>query len=237
MALLLTYARQCVAQESKPFRIVDLKKIATPVEHCAVKWRTLFDRVLWIDESRLAIGVSNYCNDHQQKGPKVSTEVVVIRADGSTQIGTDENIKPLDRSELSVLSLGRGGGAFINGRAEWKVTESDSWYFDPHGILTSLKSGAPVTQERWTPEGCYCTGELSVSKPRRFLATCIGTHFYTDGDLDSIFGYSRIALFDVDSRRMVWHINGPPYISTALSPSGKQIAIEHLGEVSLYRVD
>jgi hypothetical protein len=120
----------------------------------------------------------------------------------------------------------------------WTVSESQTWYFDDEGTLAILKSSGfkiPVSIEHWTPKGSSCTGDLSVSEPRRFLATCVGTHFYTDGDFDAIFGYSRIALFDVASRRIIARIDGPAYIYAVLSPAGKIIAVNHGSSVRLYR--
>jgi hypothetical protein len=125
-------------------------------------------------------------------------------------------------------------------RAAWKVSQSETWYFDNGGVLTSLSvNGAtgPVSKEQWTPKESICTGDPSVSEPRRFLATCVGTHFYTDGDFDAFFGYSRIALFDVASRRILVRIDGAAYSSAVLSPSGKLIAVTHGNKVRLFRVD
>lgn len=124
-------------------------------------------------------------------------------------------------------------------RSVWKVSSSEIWYFDSENRLMSLESGgnmAPVVSEEWTPKGTNCTGELSASQPHRFLATCIGAHIYTDGDLDALFGYSRIAVFDTASRRILARINGRAYTWAALSPEGKQVAVLHDGKVSFYRV-
>jgi hypothetical protein len=126
----------------------------------------------------------------------------------------------------------------------WRVSENELWYFDRHGVLTNSIAGrslAPVSSEQWTPKDSACTGEVSAFKPMRFLATCVGTHFYTDGDLDAIFGYSRIALFDVTSKQKLTSINGPVDATAALSPGGGRIAVIHRGRVkiwlNLYEVD
>ena len=126
----------------------------------------------------------------------------------------------------------------------WRIGENEVWYFDSHGMLTNSIAGlspAPVSSEQWTPKDSNCTGEVSALKPVRFLATCVGAHFYTDGDLDGIFGYSRIALFDVTSKQILARIDGPAYTSAALSPDGRKIAVIHRERVkirlSLYRVD
>ena len=132
------------------------------------------------------------------------------------------------------------GSVVPDNRSAWKVSSSGRWYFDNHGRLTSQDSNgqiAPVSEEKWTPDYSNCTGDLSVSEPFRFLATCVGAHFYTDGALDGLFGYSRIALFDVASRQILARIDGPAYTSAILSPSGKLIAVEHEERIHLYRVD
>jgi hypothetical protein len=99
---------------------------------------------------------------------------------------------------------------------------------------------APFSSEPWAPSNSNCTGESSAIGPPRFLVTCVGAHIFTDGEFDSIFGYSRIALFDVTSRRILARIDGPAYTWAALSPNGKQIASIHKGttiSVKLYRVE
>lgn len=129
-------------------------------------------------------------------------------------------------------------------RTAWRVDGDQVWYFDKHGMLTSSQAGRspePVSSERWTPKDGNCTGEVSAIEPGRFLAICVGAHFYTDGDLDAIFGYSRIALFDVASKQIVAHIDGPAYTSATLSPDGRKIAVIHRERVKirlrLYRTD
>lgn len=122
----------------------------------------------------------------------------------------------------------------------WRVGQSETWYFDDHGRLAARDSkggGRLVSSEHWTPDYSDCTGELSAHAPHRFLAVCLGAHFYTDGALDNLFGYSRIALFDVASQSILAHINGPAYTWAALSPSGKLIAVLHGDRIRLYRVD
>jgi hypothetical protein len=77
----------------------------------------------------------------------------------------------------------------------------------------------------------------SVPGAHRFLAVCVGAHVYRDGMLDGDFGYSRVALFDIDTKRLIDRINGPAYTYAALSPDGKLIALEHLGTIKLYRAN
>jgi hypothetical protein len=126
--------------------------------------------------------------------------------------------------------------------AVWKVSESEFWYFNKDQVLTSTTSNAGTgtsTIADWKPpRDTACGGDLSASAPHRFLAVCTGSYFYTDGLLDSIFGYSRIELFDVNSHRSLTRIDGPADTSASLSPSGKIIAVvTHDGKLRLYRVD
>jgi hypothetical protein len=124
-------------------------------------------------------------------------------------------------------------------RPSWRIGPAEVWYFSDRGILTYRNSGGPagpVTTERWKPNDDGCTGALSVSEPRRFLATCNGVHFYTDGDFDALFGYTRIALFDVKSRRILARIDGPDSASAFLSPTGQRIAVAHADKIRLYHV-
>lgn len=119
----------------------------------------------------------------------------------------------------------------------WRVSADELWFFDDRGLLTmrdSKGSTRPIMKERWKQAGC--AGHLSVSEPRRFLAVCNGTHFYTDGDLDALFGYSRIALFDVATRSIIARIDGPSGTSATLSPSGSLIATWNGDKIRLYRI-
>ncbi len=119
----------------------------------------------------------------------------------------------------------------------WRVGPDELWFFDDRGLLTmrdSKGSTRPIMTERWKQAGC--AGDLSVSEPRRFLAVCNGTHFYTDGDLDALFGYSRIALFDVASRSIIARIDGPSGTWATLSPSGRLIATWGGSKIRLYRI-
>jgi hypothetical protein len=327
--LFLAYALPALgAEKLKAFASVDLDAIATDAGTCPVKWRTSTNRLLWIDQSHLAVQRFQYCSSQEPKSRKSSMEVVLIETNGHLDsIRRDEMFGPL-RGPNGTLLIGHGSQvdlfgldlrsrqslrcpiaeklctvyvptqfdtdsdfalcsqsanvencsfyrgfpaeeipqhalsiAITNGiphtpyekipypgtakispqdRSTWKVSSSETWYFDSNNVLTSLGSNGstgPVVTEAWTPEGSNCTGELSTSEPHRFLATCIGAHFYTDGDLDGIFGYSRIALFDVPSRRILARIDGRAYTWAALSPVGNLIAVLHGDRVNFYRVN
>jgi hypothetical protein len=122
----------------------------------------------------------------------------------------------------------------------WKVTQSDFWYFNEQSVLMRRDSSgsiSPVSKEKWVPNLSSCDGQLSASEPRRFFGFCSGAHFYTDGDLDAIFGFSRIAVFDVESREMLLRIDGPAYTTALMSPSGKTVAVAHGNTIRLYRVN
>jgi hypothetical protein len=134
-----------------------------------------------------------------------------------------------------------GGSVPPHQGSVWKIASSELWYFDLFGTLSAIDSRgvtsriAPENWENWRGEsGCH--GDLSSSEPRRFLVTCGGVYFYTDGDLDSIFGYAKIAVFDVSTRRLLARFSGRANTTAALSNSGKVVAIAHKKELRLYRV-
>lgn len=126
------------------------------------------------------------------------------------------------------------------GRGPWQVGGGETWSFD-NGRLMRVgvgKSSSPVSAEDFVGKnGGNCDGELSTSEPRRFLAMCNGTHWYSDGMFDSIFGFSRVILFDAPSGHQVMRIDGPAFTSAALSPSGKRDATLRGSKVRLYDVD
>ena len=124
--------------------------------------------------------------------------------------------------------------------AHWQVAPGETWFFDSGRLKSSdaNKVVSPVSSEDFVgSQGGGCTGEQSGVGPRRFLAICIGTHWYSDGIFDAIFGFSRVVLFDVSTRSVVKRIDGPAYVSAALSPSGKRVAILKGGKVRLYEAD
>jgi len=124
----------------------------------------------------------------------------------------------------------------------WKASQSELWFFSQDHVLMSTArntaAGASAITGWKPPRDTGCGGNVSESEPHRFLAICTGSYFYTDGLLDSIFGYSRVELFDVNSRRALMRIDGPTDTDAALSPSGKIIAVVTSGGMlRLYRVD
>lgn len=122
----------------------------------------------------------------------------------------------------------------------WKVTPSELWYFDAVGTPFAIDSNSVTTRisrENLLRDGGGCRGELSGSEPRRFLAICGGVSFYTDGALDSLFAYTRVALFDVATRKLLARFSGGAKTAAALSRSGKLVAIAHKKEVRLYEVN
>ncbi len=130
-------------------------------------------------------------------------------------------------------------GGYTGYNAQWRVGPDETWAFSDGVLKSSHTDGtsSPVSPEDFVGKnGGSCDGELSSAEPRRFLAVCAGTHWYSDGMFDSIFGFSRIVVFDVPSGRIVSRIDGPAYTSAALSPSGKLIAVLRGSKVRLYRV-
>jgi hypothetical protein len=120
---------------------------------------------------------------------------------------------------------------------EWQVSSSEKWRFKG-GHLISITANGRQSLVNLTNfvgnNGGICVGELSEASPRRFLASCRGTHWYSDGELDAIFGFSHTLLFDVSTKSIIGRVDGSEFISSALSPSGRQIAILKSGKVRLY---
>lgn len=122
----------------------------------------------------------------------------------------------------------------------WKVTPSELWYFDGFGTLFSVDARGDTRkispEHHWMGNASEggCSGQLSVSEPRLFLAMCRGVLFYTDGYLDSLFQYWRTAVFDVSSKKLLARFSGGG--QKALSPSGGVVAVEDKDEVRLYRI-
>jgi len=121
----------------------------------------------------------------------------------------------------------------------WEVSPEEKWFFD-NGRLASTKTDGSRSLVNSTnfigSNGGACEGQLSEASPKRFLAVCVGTHWYSDGMFDSVFGFSRILLFDVSARSIVGRIDDSAFISAAISPSGRRIAILKNGKVRLYDV-
>jgi hypothetical protein len=127
------------------------------------------------------------------------------------------------------------------GRGPWQVGGGETWSFDNNFRLVRAgvgRSSSLVTTEDFVGKGGgNCDGELSTSGPRRFLVVCNGTHWYSDGMFDSIFGFSRVVLFDAPPGHQVMRIDGPAFTSAALSPSGKRVATIRGSKLRLYAVD
>jgi hypothetical protein len=119
----------------------------------------------------------------------------------------------------------------------WQVSPNEKWLFEG-GHLTSVNADGSRSLVNPTnfvgDNGGGCNGQLSDASPRRFLASCVGTHWYSDGMFDGVFGFSRTLLFDVSTKRIVGRVDGSAFISSALSPSGRKIAILKGGKVRLY---
>jgi hypothetical protein len=120
---------------------------------------------------------------------------------------------------------------------EWQVLPGEKWFFK-NGQLTSLTQNWRRSLVNPTDfignNGGHCDGQLSEAIPMRFLATCIGTHWYSDGMFDAIFGFSHTLLFDVSTKSIIGRVDGSEFISSALSPSGRKVAILKGGKVRLY---
>ncbi len=75
------------------------------------------------------------------------------------------------RSPYPRPTLPLGIQASWSSRSAWKVNQSEIWYFDKYGVLTSLGSNGstgPVSAEQWTPKESNCAGDLSVPNRAAF---------------------------------------------------------------------
>jgi hypothetical protein len=124
--------------------------------------------------------------------------------------------------------------------AEWRVSADEIWSFS-NGRLKRSSDGkrmSVISGEDYVGQnGGGCDGQVSAVEPRRFLAVCTGTHLYSDGMFDAIFGFSRVVLFEIPSGRIIARISGPEDVSATLSPSGKHLAVLRASRVQIYRVD
>lgn len=131
-------------------------------------------------------------------------------------------------------------GLAVSGfRAAWQVSAAETWTFKG-GTLTRIGAdgaSSAVSAENFVgTNGGGCDGQMSGSEPRRFLAVCRGAHWYSDGMFDSIFGFSRVVLFEVPSGRQITRLDGPVAVNAELSPSGKSLAVVRGSKIRLYDV-
>ena len=119
----------------------------------------------------------------------------------------------------------------------WQVSPSEKWLFKG-GYLTRINSDGSSSLVNSTDfvgnQGGGCNGQLTDASPRRFLATCVGTHWYSDGMFDNVFGFSHTVLFDVTTNSIIGRVDGSAFIESALSPSGRKIAILKGEKIRLY---
>ncbi len=146
--------------------------------------------------------------------------------------------RPATRVRQAAFPLGENPYTLLASNV-WRVSPEEKWSFD-NGRLASTKANG--TRSLVDPtnfvgdNGGGCEGQLSEEPPQRFLVTCVGAHLYSDGMFDGLFGFSRTLLFDVSTRSILGRVDGGAFISAALSPSGRQIAILKNGKVRLYDV-
>jgi hypothetical protein len=119
----------------------------------------------------------------------------------------------------------------------WQVSANENWLFRG-GHLTRVEAGGSSSLVNPTnlvgDNGGNCNGQLSEASPRRFLATCVGAHWYSDGMFDNIFGFSHTVLFELTTGNIIGRVDGSAFIESALSPSGRKIAILKDKKVRLY---
>lgn len=122
----------------------------------------------------------------------------------------------------------------------WLVGPGEMWFFHDRRLTASDANQvlSTVTSEDFVgTNDSGCRGQISAVEPRRLLVMCTGIRLDTDGTFDAIFGFSRVVIFDVSTRTLIKRIDGPSFISAAISPSGKKVAILKGGKVRLYEVN
>ncbi len=180
---------------------------------------------------------SKTCGINLDRSPARSTDFAVCSSlDQRTQLCDFYSGWPATRGRQEALPV-REDPFTRTADGTWAVSSKESWTFKS-GQLTRIEkngSNSLVFPTNLVGEnGGSCEGQLSEVLPRRFLATCVGTRWYSDGMFDSIFGFSHTVLFDVSTKDLVGRIDGGAFITSALSPSGRQIAILRGGKVRLY---
>jgi hypothetical protein len=143
-------------------------------------------------------------------------------------------------SDFAVCSRGKGGQDcdFYQGLPARKISqrtiEKNDWHMGPYGWLTIPNDTIPPER---VPDNAHCAGAVSILNPERLLYACRGAYVYTDGELDALFGYAKIGLFEFPSGRLLAQINLRSFNAVGMSPSGAVIAVWRRREVYLYRVN
>jgi hypothetical protein len=188
---------------------------------------------------------SKSCGITLAPSPALDSEFALCSVAGAQQVCDFYRDWPAERVSSSKAATPYGENPYTHlagsgVEASWRVGAKETWSFD-NGILRRHGAdgvSSPVSSEDFLGRnGGDCYGQLSAVEPRRFLAVCNGTHWYSDGMFDGIFGFSRVVLFDVSSGRIIRRIDGPAYTSAALSPSGKRVAVLRDSKIRLYQVD
>ena len=256
-----TYSAQCDAISTDPKKfetqavLFDIKGTILATDHSHA---SLYSRGPHGTVAQLQTGEINLLDAQMHPEQKIpcpnASKTCGISVAQSTTIGSDFALcsssdqnqedcdfytgRPATRVRQSTFPSGENPYTGLT-RNVWQVSPEEKWSFD-NGRVASTK--ADGTRSLVDPtnlvgdNGGGCAGQLSEASPQRFLATCVGTHWYSDGMFDGLFGFSRTVLFDVSTKSVLGRVDGSAFISAALSPSGRKIAVLKSGKVRLYDV-
>jgi hypothetical protein len=133
------------------------------------------------------------------------------------------------------------GASQFGKQPAWTVHDLDLWYFvNGRQLHIREKDGSDIEiplpiKKSDAPGGCE-GAVASQSIPPRFLATCNGASFYTDGDLDWLFGFSKVFVIDTASHQVVFDLPGSIGTNAGISPSGKTLFTLREDILSLYKL-
>lgn len=182
---------------------------------------------------------SKTCGISVAQSPTIGSDFALCSSSDQSQEDCDFYTgRPATRVRQAAFPLGENPYTRLASNV-WQVSPEEKWSFDK-GRLASTKANG--TRSLVDPtnfvgdNGGGCEGQLSEAPPQRFLATCVGTHWYSDGMFDGLFGFSRTLLFDVSTKSILGRVDGSAFISAALSPSGRKVAILKNGKVRLYDI-
>ncbi len=204
---------------------------------CKGIWSNSNEWLLWLSETQVSFLRTRNCVNWQGQRFVSVEQRLTASLNGDVRPETVQQAEALQPSSLkpnAPLESKLPTGA----RPVW-IGASELWYAPGTGsfqVMTADGASAPVTKEDRLPKDAFCRGEVALQGEPRVLATCTGTRWYTDGELDAIFGYTRFAVFDVASRRILWRANEAAFSLAAFSPSGRTVAILHREQLSFYRV-
>jgi hypothetical protein len=121
------------------------------------------------------------------------------------------------------------------------LSQTQFWFFDKanHQLLTRRSSSGSSTvlpDASWLAPGdaeVWCSGQLSVAEPRRFLAHCEGNTSPFGRMLPIGWGHNRFIVYALDGK-ILYKLEAPSGASVAISPNGHVVAVAHEMSVDFY---